>query len=1024
MKKFTLLILTLLFSLAGYSQPPVLVEDFEGTALPDLGTDQWALNSGIWGVFDNGVGLTQSWNVSTTVTDPPSQHSGTRAAFMNRENIGQGNTSQDFLATPQFAVPANGQLKFWTRSNITGNQGTIFKIMVSTTTQTDPAAYTLIQQYTEDQLTTVFNVYQEKTISLSAYPAGTQVYVAFVMEFTQPTAGVGGDRWLIDDVRVVTQCLDPSNLTASGLTQTSATLNWANPSGATQWEVEIVPFAATPSGSGVVVTSNPYTATTTATGDALLPSTQYKYCVRALCDFNVNSEWVCSTFTTSSPGLSCIAPILIPGTPYSTDDNTGGYADSTDVPQPASCGGGGNYMTGNDVFYSYTPTETGAISITMTPSNFNAGLFVYAGCANVGVNCVAGITNPGNGVMVIPSVSVTAGQQYIIVISSDSVFGPQSMGYNLVIQTLNCAPPTDLSATGTGPNSADLSWGNPTGATSWEVFVQTEGSGIPSGSGEVATTNIDYGVGFLTGTTTQLVLGTAYQYWVRADCGDGTFSPWSGPYVFNTTACSSGCNYTFNMTDTFGDGWNGNTMDIIQDGLVIQTIGSTFTTGTGPVTVSVPLCAGPFELFWNAGGAFTTEVGVSVVNSFNQEVYVLEPFTQTNPVLLFTGFVDCDNPLCLPPQNLAFSAITTNGATLSWTPNGPAPASYEIYAVPVGSPAPDASTVPTAKTTSSPYTIAGLNPDTEYVFYVRSVCTTPGANPWSVVSAPFTTLPTCPKPTGLMVSAIDQTSATFSWTAGSSEGAWQVLVLPAGSPAPTATSTGWVAATNPYTVTGLTLGTSYDFYVRGVCSATDISTWAGPLNFNTTICPAANQCLYNFVMTDTFGDGWNGAQMNIVQNGIIVATIGSTFTTGVGPVTVQVPLCNGIAFSLVYSAGGFYPNEVGVSITSFLGEEIYTYTPGSSSPGAVLYSGTAECIPPTCLKPTNVVVSNIGLDSVSVLWTENNTPPATSWDIIILPATDPAPLPTATGFTTVSNNPYVFTGLNPATNYKVYVRAV
>jgi hypothetical protein len=34
-------------------------------------------------------------------------------------------------------------------------------------------------------------------------------------------------------------------------------------------------------------------------------------------------------------------------------------------------------------------------------------------------------------------------------------------------------------------------------------------------------------------------------------------------------------------------------------------------------------------------------------------------------------------------------------------------------------------------------------------------------------------------------------------------------------------------------------------------------------------------------MTDTWGDGWNGATMNIVQNGITVATIGSTFTTGV-----------------------------------------------------------------------------------------------------------------------------------------------
>ena len=161
------------------------------------------------------------------------------------------------------------------------------------------------------------------------------------------------------------------------------------------------------------------------------------------------------------------------------------------------------------------------------------------------------------------------------------------------------------------------------------------------------------------------------------------------------------------MTDTFGDGWNGNTMDVIQNGLTIATIGPTFTTGSGPVTVSVPLCDGPFELFWNSGGSFTTEVGVSIINSFGQVIYTLEPFTEENPILLFEGIVDCNNPTCLPPLNLTVTNITTNGATLNWVPNGPTPVSWEIYAVPVGSPAPDATTVPTATTTSFPYVISG-----------------------------------------------------------------------------------------------------------------------------------------------------------------------------------------------------------------------------------------------------------------------------------------------------------------------------
>ena len=44
-------------------------------------------------------------------------------------------------------------------------------------------------------------------------------------------------------------------------------------------------------------------------------------------------------------------------------------------------------------------------------------------------------------------------------------------------------------------------------------------------------------------------------------------------------------------------------MSIRQFGQTVATIGGTFTTGNGPVNVTVPLCSNqPFELFWNTGG--------------------------------------------------------------------------------------------------------------------------------------------------------------------------------------------------------------------------------------------------------------------------------------------------------------------------------------------------------------------------------------------------------------------------------------
>jgi hypothetical protein len=44
-------------------------------------------------------------------------------------------------------------------------------------------------------------------------------------------------------------------------------------------------------------------------------------------------------------------------------------------------------------------------------------------------------------------------------------------------------------------------------------------------------------------------------------------------------------------------------------------------------------------------------------------------------------------------------------------------------------------------------------------------------------------------------------------------------------------------------------------------------------------------------MTDSYGDGWEGSIVGIRQNGVIIAVIGSNFTTGysLGPYTIQIP---------------------------------------------------------------------------------------------------------------------------------------
>lgn len=131
-------------------------------------------------------------------------------------------------------------------------------------------------------------------------------------------------------------------------------------------------------------------------------------------------------------GFACNNPIQISSLPYSTSDNTSNYGDYIDgTPGATGCGSTSNYLNGNDVFYSYTPTSDGAIDVTMTPGGTWSGIFVYTSCSNIGTGCVAGVANSGSTPRVITAMPVTAGTTYYFVISTWAA--PQTVSYQLQI---------------------------------------------------------------------------------------------------------------------------------------------------------------------------------------------------------------------------------------------------------------------------------------------------------------------------------------------------------------------------------------------------------------------------------------------------------------------------------------------------------------------------------------------------------------------------------------------------------------
>ena len=283
MKKIYLL-LSLLLTIPSFAQ--LLPESFEG-AWPPPG----------WGIYDNGIGTTKTWGQALTGPAMQTCH-GMKSAFLERENVEAG-MPEDWLITPQFTVPANGQISFCSRLTQAGDQGSVYEVRIYTgASQSALGSYTVLQQWSELEINPVQTENRTVVVNIpgAAAPAGSQAYVAFVM------LGDNADRWSIDNVQVLSACPAPTNVAVTNLTATTATVSWTETGSATLWEVNVVPVTGPillDMTSGLLATSSPVVITN------LVPGVTYQVCVRALCGGNPFLQTPCSTPVTfgSTPGI-------------------------------------------------------------------------------------------------------------------------------------------------------------------------------------------------------------------------------------------------------------------------------------------------------------------------------------------------------------------------------------------------------------------------------------------------------------------------------------------------------------------------------------------------------------------------------------------------------------------------------------------------------------------------------------------------------------------------------------------------
>lgn len=365
-------------------------------------------------------------------------------------------------------------------------------------------------------------------------------------------------------------CPFPTNLTAGGSSLTTAVLSWTENGFATQWEVELGAAGFTPTGTGTLTATNPMVTTVAS-------YTAYEYYVRSVCGSNDSSSWVgpfAFRIDFTSPGyLTCANGAM--GIIFSDEmeDNTGWTGDistaSADWDFPTAGPGGNSSSTGPSgpasgvTFAEFEASSAGVngvgqmispmIDLTTVAGSAELSFYMHAygqamGDLDVGVSTSA--TGPFTSVFIHSGqyqtaaadpwahvgvdISAYAGQQIYVSFTnyhySTQWYGDRAIDLVEVKGCLSCPSPDSLYVANATPTSLDFGWNETGAATFWEIEYD-DSIGFVFGTGIRMTSSAS------PESFTGLNANSDYEFYVRAICGAGDSSSWSGPFS-TTTPCS------------------------------------------------------------------------------------------------------------------------------------------------------------------------------------------------------------------------------------------------------------------------------------------------------------------------------------------------------------------------------------------------------------------------------------------------------------------------------------------------------
>ena len=301
------------------------------------------------------------------------------------------------------------------------------------------------------------------------------------------------------------------------------------------------------------------------------------------------------------------------------------------------------------------------------------------------------------------------------------------------------------------------------------------------------------------------------------------------------------CDYSLRMLDSWGDGWNGNTIDVLVDGVpVLDDVG--MATGSEEIVVFQVSTGSDITTLWNGGGSWATEVSYEILDNDGNV-----SGTGNSTISIETGqcigvcpIIECSYAL----QMLDSWGDGWNGNTIDVLVDGIVV--LDDITLPTGSEGSQAFTVADGSDVTTIWNGGGswANEITYNILDTDGAIAGSGDSTVSIETGTITAVcPTCPAPMDLVVSDISQIGALISWASGAEAIGWEYELVISGE---TPTEVGIPITENPFSITGCYANTSYDFYIRSDCGGTS-SSWTS-VSF-TTLCDA--------ISTIPFFEGFN-----------------------------------------------------------------------------------------------------------------------------------------------------------------------